>query len=241
MRGNLKTLAQLLSITILALGSLNLYSTIVEEPHELQFYSQYQQDKYVYEHFFKDKKEGVFVDVGAHDGIKLSNTFFFEKTLGWSGVCIEPIPEVYNQLKENRNCLCINGCIFRDNEEVLFLRISGWAEMLSGILENYDPKHIKRIQNEVHQNGGSLEVIKVRSYDLTRLLLENHIEHVDYLSIDTEGGELDILRSIDFSRIDIDVIEVENNYHGPFQAFLEPLGYQKICHLGPDEIYRKIQ
>ncbi len=206
---------------------------------EKKFYSQYQQDQYIYENFFKNKQNGVFVDIGAHDGISLSNTYFFEKTMGWTGICVEPIPEVYNRLKNNRNCLCVQGCIFDKRESVPFLKISGWAEMLSGIIENYDPHHVKRIQWEIDLNGGQSEVINVKCYNLMQLLLDNHIQHIDYLSIDTEGGELGILQSIDFSRIDIDVIEVENNYLGPFQAFLEPLGYKKICDLGPDEIYRK--
>jgi FkbM family methyltransferase len=205
-----------------------------------QFYGQYHQDKLVYEKFFKDKRNGVFVDVGAHDGITYSNTYFFEKDLGWTGICIEPIPEVYEQLKRNRNCLCIQGCIFQDREEVPFLRVSGYAEMLSGILANYNSEHIKRIKREIAQHGGRSEVIKIRCYSLTKLLLDHEINHVDYLSIDTEGGELAILRSIDFTRINIDIIEVENNYNDPIQAYLESFGYKKIMTMGPDEIYQKI-
>ena len=214
-------------------------SIVVAEEH--QFYSQYQQDQYVYENFFKGKRNGIFIDIGAHDGVTLSNTYFFEKFMGWTGICIEPIPSVYNRLKTNRNCLCIQGCIFERREEVPFLMITGWAEMLSGLIENYDPQHIKRIQWEIDLNGGQSEIIKVKCYNITELLLDNHILHVDYLSIDTEGGELEILKSIDFARINIDIIEVENNYHGPFKEFLEPLGYKQICLLGPDEIYQKIK
>ena len=219
-------------------SSVNAIFAFAEEP---KFYSQYQQDQYVYNNLFKNKKNGVFVDIGAHDGITLSNTYFFEKTMGWTGICVEPIPEVYNRLIENRSCLCVQGCIFQNRESVPFLKISGWAEMLSGIIENYDPQHVQRIQWEIDLNGGQSEVINVKCYNLTELLIGHNIKHVDYLSVDTEGGELGILQSIDFSRIDIDVIEVENNYHGPFQAFLEPLGYRKICDLGPDEIYQKIK
>ena len=54
-----------------------------------QFESQLGQDKYLFENFLKHKN-GFFVDVGAHDGVFLSNTFFFENELNWSGVCVEP-------------------------------------------------------------------------------------------------------------------------------------------------------
>jgi FkbM family methyltransferase len=230
-----KFLSVLITIAFLQLSMTSLVG------QELQFYSQYKQDQYVYEKFFQNKRNGIFVDIGAHDGVTLSNTCFFEKSMGWTGICVEPIPEVYNRLKANRNCLCIQGCIFDDLENVPFLMITGWAEMLSGIVENYDPQHVERIQREINSNGGHSEVINVKCYNLTQLLLDNHIQHVDYLSIDTEGGEFNILRSIDFNRVDIDVIEVENNYQEPFQEFLEPFGYKKVCVLGPDEIYEKIK
>lgn len=209
-----------------------------EEP---QFYSQYQQDQYIYKKFFWKKRNGVFVDIGAHDGVSLSNTYFFEKYMDWKGICIEPIPEVFERLKTNRNCLCIQGCIYDKRETVPFLKITGWAEMLSGIVENYDPQHLNRIQWEISLNGGTSEIINVKCYNINQLLLDNNIRHVDYLSIDTEGGELGILQSIDFNQIDIDVIEVENNYGEHFREFLEPLGYWKMGNLGPDEVYKKIR
>jgi FkbM family methyltransferase len=204
------------------------------------FYSQYQQDHYVYEHIFKGKTDGVFVDIGAHDGTTFSNTRFFEETMNWTGICVEPLPEIFDKLKESRNCICINGCIFADKKTVPFLKISGYAEMLSGIIENYDPMHLARIQSEIAAYGGKSEVIEIKCFGLTELLSENNITHVDFLSIDTEGGEFAILKSIDYSKIDIDVIEVENNYKEPFEDFLKTVGYKKIAKAGPDEIYRKV-
>ncbi len=194
-----------------------------------EFYSQCGQDRFLYENFFHDKRNGVFVDIGAHDGIFFNNTYFFEKHLDWTGICIEPIPEVFESLKNSRTSLCIQGCIYSKADTVSFLRVFGNPpdlEMLSGILENYDSKHIERIESEILRLGGRSEVLTVKCYDLTKLLIDNNIRHVDYLSIDTEGGELDILKSIDFSKIRIDVIDVENNYQSPaFKEFLESVGY----------------
>jgi hypothetical protein len=65
----------------------------------MQYYSQYGQDKFLFENFFINKKEGFFLDIGAHDGVNGNNTFLFEK-IGWSGVCIEPIPSVFEKLKK---------------------------------------------------------------------------------------------------------------------------------------------
>lgn len=208
---------------------------------ELKFYSQYEQDKYLYENVFKDKRNGVFVDIGAHDGVSLSNTLFFEKFMGWTGICVEPIPEVFELLRTNRKCQCIQGCIFDKGGNVRFLKVNGYAEMLSGIHENYDPRHLERIRMEIMQSGGYAEIIFVKCYPLMQILLENEIFHIDYLSIDTEGGEWGILESIDFDKIDIDIIDVENNYSLPYAEILEPHGYLKIASIGCDEIYQKIR
>jgi hypothetical protein len=72
----------------------------------MKFYSQNNQDKII-NHLLK-KKNGVFLDIGANDGITISNTYYFEKKLNWTGLCIEPIGEVFNILSTNRNCLCLN-------------------------------------------------------------------------------------------------------------------------------------
>src|SRR5580700_5035187 len=79
------------------------------------YHGQFRQDKFINDHFFKNRKNGTFIDIGAFDGVSLSNTCFFEKELDWSGICIEPIPEIYEQLKANRNCTCIHGCIAVEN------------------------------------------------------------------------------------------------------------------------------
>lgn len=219
-------------------------SALTAHAEELQFFSQYEQDRYVYETFFKDKKNGVFIDIGAHDGMSFSNTYFFEKFMGWQGICIEPIPEVFQRLQANRKCLCIQGCIYDKSKTVQFLKVNG-PEMLSGIIVNYDPRHVQRIEREVRQMGGSFEIIDVKCYPLTKLLLDQGLHHINYLSIDTEGGEMGILQSIDFNQIDIDVIDVENNYGEPFQQFLEAVGYKKAPYQGPwgssDEIYYKVR
>lgn len=57
----------------------------------MKYKSQYSQDKFLNENFFKNKKNGVFIDIGAHDGITMSNSFFYEKQLGWDGLCVEQI------------------------------------------------------------------------------------------------------------------------------------------------------
>jgi len=234
-----KTMCMVLGATFLALSSSFLSAT------ERKFYSQCKQDAYVYDTFFKEKQNGVFVDIGANDGIKYSNTYFFEQQMGWTGICVEPIPEIFTRLRSNRNCICIHGCVSDKEGIQSFLRVRTAVrgqEMLSGLIDKYDPRHVQRIQREVKRSRGSTEVLSVPCYTFNQLLRDHNIHHVDYLSIDTEGGELDILKSIDFTRTAIDVIDVENAYKSPeFQQFLESQGYKKMATLAQDEIYRKVR
>lgn len=205
-----------------------------------QFYSQHGQDQFLYQHFFQEKQNGIFVEFGAHDGISFSNTYFFEKTLKWKGLCIEPIPNVFEKLKQNRTAICIQGCVSETSGTQDFIKLEGYSEMLSGLQEKYDPMHMQRIDHELNAHGGKKEILKVPCYTLNDLLEKNGLWHVDYLSVDTEGGELKILQSLDFNKFDIDIISVENNYKDSrFKEFMDSKGYVFIKTLGTDEIYKK--
>lgn len=200
--------------------------------------SQFGQDNWLNEHVFKNKENGVFVDIGARDGKSFNNTDFFEKNLNWSGICVEPQPEFFQKLKSYRNCLCVEGGISEQEEVKDFLKIDGYSEMLSGFVEKYDPRHLNRIQEETATHGGEKHLLKVQTFNINNLLEQSNVSTVDLLSLDTEGGELDILKSLDFEKFHIKVIDVENNYDDfHFPAFLETKGYKKIARLGCDEIY----
>jgi FkbM family methyltransferase len=175
------------------------------------YHSQYGQDKWLVEELLPGKKDGVFVDIGANDGITLSNTYILEK-MGWNGLAIEPIPSVYKELIKNRQCTVINGCVASRSGKERFRVITGSPQMLSGLVNEYDFRHKKRIESELTANGGAYQEIEINCYNFNDLLESNGIFQVDFLSIDVEGVEYKILDSIDFNRFYISVICVENNY-----------------------------
>lgn len=177
----------------------------------MSYHSQWGQDSVVHQKFFPRRKWGVFVDVGAHDGVDINNTLFFEE-LGWTGLCIEPNPEVFARLEKNRRCPCIQGCAYSRSGTLEFQVNRGYTEALSGIRECYDPRHLDRIEREKRERGGESTVISVPAYTLQELCDRFQIRQIDYLSIDTEGSELEVLQGIDFSRMVIKVIGVEENY-----------------------------
>ncbi|MDO8301903.1 MAG: FkbM family methyltransferase, partial [Sedimentisphaerales bacterium] len=176
------------------------------------FYSQNGQDIFLTQTLFKDKGNGVFVDIGAHDGITFSNTCYLEKNLGWSGFCFEPNPDVFQQLIKNRTCQCLSYAIADFAGNAAFMKIDGRSQMLSGLIDKYDPGHLTRIEDELREYGGKKNEIKIVCARLDEILNEYGVQEVDYLSIDTEGAEFDILRTIDFEKRLYRVVSIENNY-----------------------------
>jgi FkbM family methyltransferase len=196
---------------------------------------QYELEKKINE-FFKGKTNGYFVDVGAHDGISLSNTKFLED-LGWDGICIEPHPNVFSKLRQNRKCKCVNCAIWEKDTIVNFLSMSGYTEMLSGIYESYDPRHYNRINNELKRFGGSSEMIEIFAKRFENVVDQKNI---DFLSIDTEGSELKILDQINFDLFDIKLICIENNFfEQKFHDFFQNKGYMFYTNVFIDYLYVK--
>lgn len=203
-----------------------------------KYKSQFQQDRFLDRHIFQKKKNGFFVDVGAYDGVTYSNTFFFEKFRGWRGICLEPNPAIFPVLARNRSSVNINSCAGQRNEMVDFFMISGYSDMLSGIVKNYDEKHLNRIETEISVHGGLKKIIKVQCMNLNELLLNQAVQKIDYLSLDTEGNEMEIIESLDLNRIWIKAISVENNYHNhSIQEYLVRYGYDLIKVFECDELY----
>ena len=203
------------------------------------YYSQSNQDKFI-DNLFKQKKNGVFLDIGAHDGISFSNTYFFEKNRNWEGICIEPIPEVYKKLDENRNCFKINCCISDVEKDEVFIRAEGYTEMLSGLKKNYNEAHFERLKNDIKEKGGKFYEITVKAMNINKILENNNIKIIDYCSIDTEGSEFSILQTIDFDSVKIKSFSIENNYNqNKIHKFMQENGYLLLAKLSADEIYVK--
>jgi FkbM family methyltransferase len=207
---------------------------------EREYYSQNGQDKFLDQYVFKGKRKGYFIDIGAHNGIKYSNTLFFEKNRKWKGICVEPIPEVYEQLKKNRKCTTINAVISDKKAIVTFLKISGYSEMLSGIKEFYNQEHLQRIDRELSQFGGKKEEILIDSLTFNNLVSLAQTNMICYCSIDVEGAELEILKNIDFEKATINVFSIENNYNDKnIRDLMQKNGYIFLKKIGDDDIYIK--
>src|SRR6185503_21072130 len=96
--------------------------------------SMFGQDRFVID-ALNGMRNGFFLDSGASDGVKGSNTVVLESEFGWQGICVEPNPTFFESLRQNRRCHCISCCLYDRNGEVEFVE----ADVLGGILDEYHP------------------------------------------------------------------------------------------------------
>ena len=198
-----------------------------------KFFSQSGQDKILKDHFFKDKKRGFFVEIGAFDGIEGSNCFYFEKVQAWDGIAVEASKIQFNKLKKNRKCKLFNEAINSKEKDVEFIEVQEGLTQMSGIDdENYISKEF--INKDPNSKIGKF---KTKTVTFEKIVPINTI--IDYLSLDIEGGEMDLLESIDFSKYKIKVISVENNSPDKinFELFFKKKNYSFFDRLGQDEIF----
>jgi len=201
------------------------------------FTSQDKQDEYLEKYVFNGYKNGFFVDIGAHDGISFNNTLYFEKYNNWAGINIEPIKSVYDKLVINRpNSININCAVCNQEGFSDFLCNTGHTEMISGLKDTFDTRHFFRLQKENEEKGSTTKLIQVQTKKLETICDENNIKHINYLSIDVEGAEFEVVKSINFDKVYIDVIGFENNYIDstiPIIKYLEQKNYF-VIHVSLD-------
>ncbi|MCL1946968.1 MAG: FkbM family methyltransferase [Chitinivibrionia bacterium] len=172
----------------------------------IDFQGQIHQDMFAWS-YFDGKKDGFYIDIGANDGKYISNTYIFEK-LGWGGACIEPLPDVFEKLRKNRSCDCFNVAISDvSGESIEFIRAKG-VEVLSGLSSQMTEAHKERIRRE----KGEIEKIYVKTLTFDDLM-SNYpdTKHIDFMSIDVEGAEMSVLKTIDFKKYSFGFITLENN------------------------------
>ncbi len=208
------------------------------EPHR-KFHSQYGQDRYCFNIFFRGRTTGVFVDVGASDGVTISNTLAFENR-GFTGICIEPRKDEFDKLSKNRKCHCEQvGISANPSHRIEFTEIKGYGKDLSGITSEYNNTHRQRILNDSkHPKHISIDTIYIETVKLQDLLDKYGYNEIDFLSVDTEGSEFSVLQSIDWTRTRVNVIAIENNYQDrQINQFLLDKGFKQNTHRGVDDIY----
>ena len=199
-----------------------------------KYTSQAGQDKMIKKNFFDGKKNGFFIEIGAYDGISGSNCYHFERFLNWDGIAIEPSIIQFEKLKKNRKCKVLNNAISDEVKEVEFIEVTEGLTQMSGINDG----SFERNFNIISKNQAS----KTNSINLKTITFDEIVpknKDIDYLSIDIEGGEMNLLKSIDFNTNNIKVISVENNIpkEQNFKNFFEEINFTYLDRIGQDEIF----
>ena len=198
------------------------------------FFSQAGQDKFVNDSYFRSMNNGFFVEIGAYNGIDGSNCYFFEKFLNWSGIAIEPSPSQFLALQKNRKCKCVNKAVAKKSEKIEFIDVVKGYTQMSGINNSSYQKTLEIINKDLRT---VLDKKIIEAATFSEIVEYNYL--IDYLSIDVEGGEMDILESIDFDLYKIKVLSIENNYPSEinYEKYLSEKGFCYIDSVGVDEIY----
>ena len=199
-----------------------------------KYFSQAGQDKIIKEIFFKNKKKGYFIEIGAFDGVQGSNCYHFEKFLDWDGIAFEPSPIQFEKLKKNRKCKLLNEAVSHEIKNVEFIEVTEGLTQMSGINDNFYRRNLKIISNS---KTSKTQSIKLKTVTFEKSVPKNI--DIDYLSIDIEGGELDLLNSINFKDNDIKVVSVENNEPSElnFKDFFDRKNFIYFDRIGQDEVF----
>jgi len=176
-------------------------------PEQLH-YSQLGQSQYV-DKLLKGRRNGVFLECGAWDGEEFSNSLFFEIHRNWTGILIEANYEKLKSLvKKNRNAFVVRACL-SDTEKPNLAKYTvskHFGGALSSSLTEYEIKTFKSVSE-----SSVLPEIYVQCFPLMSILDALNIHHIDYLSLDVEGSEIQILRTVNWRKLTVDVLTIEYN------------------------------
>ena len=189
-------------------------------------------------YFMEKKKGGFFIEAGAFNGESDSTTLYFEQEHGWSGLLVEPLAGMFSKLQsKNRKAWAVNTCLSTNTypETVNFSLASTSDTTMPGIMS----------PNDTQENS----FIMMQCLPLYSLLLSLGNPTVDYLSLDVEGAEFQVLKTIPWSRVDIRAISVETQFAGEVMeggredifTLLTEQGFTHLERIARDDIFVKLQ
>lgn len=183
-------------------------------------------------------EHGYFVDIGAADGFTANNTFILEKFYNWNGICVDPNPVFMQSLFNSRNCTASNLCVYSETGKILPFKFFndeqgfyGW-NLRSGLTS-----HLATIDEKVSQSFREINVLTISLNDL--LSLYHAPTTINYISLDTEGSEYEILKNFDFEKYDVKCFTTEYSNEKE-KEMLKTLFLSKnysVQQQGPSEIW----
>jgi len=188
-------------------------------------------------------RRGYFIEAGANDGVDQSNTLFYERYRKWTGLLIEPVPQLAAACRKNRRRCAVENCAlvsFDYPHDTIGMHYCNLMSMVKGSMKNEaaDLEHLRR----------GCEVQKISTYELTvpartltAVLDRHHPPAIDFFSLDVEGFELEALKGLDFDKYRPKWLLVEARFRAELDSFLKPW-YEAAAQLSyHDVLYRSLK
>ena len=191
-----------------------------------------------------DYKSGFFVEAGANDGLKQSNTYYLEAVKGWRGILIEPVRDLYYKCKQNRpNSICINAALVSSDYGASHVELE-YADLMtcvSSSSENYEFDHDHVLLGKQIQSIASdaPKQVRAKALTLTNIFENYQLKRIDFMSLDLEGYEIEALRGLDLERYGPSWLLIEVRNLPSLEKVLDGL-YQVEAELTSNEKYKDI-
>jgi FkbM family methyltransferase len=203
-------------------------------------YAEFETDHIIWENYFLNKV-GVMVEVGCADPIIYSMSKLF-RDKGWRCIGVEPNPFFTNKHRMLGNEVYEYAVSTQNATDVDFFMVNDYGHGHTMTYESFSALKIHEGYIEKHSMPQNIEVIKVKTKTLQDILEQDaKIDHIDFLSVDVEGYELDVIRSLDLTKYKPSVIVLENYlYDANYNTFMQELGYALIQTIEYNYIYGRI-
>jgi FkbM family methyltransferase len=171
------------------------------------------------------KRNGFFIEAGANDGYTQSNTYYLEKFLGWRGILVEGIPDLFKKAKQQRPNSRVFNCALASFEQEgaeMEMVYGNLMSLVKGAMDSVEADEQHILSAAQHDHAAGSYSVKIPARTLTSILDECKVSHIDFFSLDVEGFEGPVLRGIDFSRYRPEYICVEARRRAEVETILSP-------------------
>ena len=206
---------------------------------EVNGQSQHGEDFFLWQRLGFSSK-GTYIEIGAYDGVSLSNSYFFEK-IGWHGLLVEAHPDLVTCCRTSRpDSLVVHAALGNaDGGTATFSMVRGGKGLDTLSFSETNELHRQRVLAE----GGMIESTRVPARTWSSVIAEHGISNVDWVSIDVEGAELEVLMGAGLETFRPRLLLVEDNSSGQdgrVADYLRRYGYRRSLTIGCNDLYERI-
>lgn len=180
-----------------------------------------------------------FIEAGGNDGLRQSNTMYFEKYLGWKGLLVEAVPTLAEQCRRNRpKCIVENyALVSKDYKDpTIDIHYRDLMSMIEGGMfePERETRHLEEALGTMRENDKP-RTFTVKTKTISQILDTHGIKKIDFFSLDVEGYELEVLKGLDLDRHCPEFLLLESRDENVLGEYLQPWLTQKaILHAYPN-------